>query len=209
MKKYGVALIVGIVVVVAIAIIADQKESFSVIRDYIGGANRFSQLAYVFLLVSVGTYLPLNAIPLIPFGAAIFGPFEAALLSSVGWTLGAIGAFLLSRHYGRVYLERHLPLAKIDSLIELLPEKNRLPLLIIFRLVLPSDTASYALGLTKSLGFKEYCIATTIAYTTYSFLLSYLGHALFEGNILFAIKIGLVMLAIFSFGWYLLNRLRN
>ena len=209
MKKYAVAFIIGIIVVIALAIIADQRESLELIRDYIGGANRFSQLAYVFLLISVGTYLPLNAIPFIPFGAAIFGPFEAALLSSVGWTLGAIGAFLLSKRYGRTYLERHLPLGKIDSIIERMPEKNRLPLLIIFRLVLPSDTASFALGLTKSLGFKDYCIATTIAYTTHSFLLSYLGHALFEGNIVFAAKIGFVILAIFSFGWYLLNRLRN
>ncbi|MFM2381738.1 MAG: hypothetical protein RLZZ76_505 [Candidatus Parcubacteria bacterium] len=209
MKRYSISFGLGLFVAGVVFFAIDHREFVFWIRDYIEGAHRFSQVAYVFLLFSIGTYLPLNAIPLIPFGAAVFGPFEAALLSSIGWTLGAIGAFLISRTYGRTYLEKHLPLARIDKVIELLPEKNRLPLLLVFRLVLPSDTASYALGLTKTLGFKEYSIATAISYTVYSFLLSYLGHALFEGNVFMAIKIGLVLLAIFSFGWYLLSRLRN
>jgi uncharacterized membrane protein YdjX (TVP38/TMEM64 family) len=209
MKRYGISFSLGLLVAV-IVFFATQHHGFVFwIRDYIEGAHRFSQAAYVFLLFSVGTYLPLNAIPLIPFGAAVFGPLQAAILSSIGWTAGAIGAFFISRTFGRSYLERHLPLEKIDRVINLMPEKNRLFLLIVFRLVLPSDTASYALGLAKSLDFKDYCIATAVSYTLYSFLLSYLGHALFEGHFLVAFKIGLLTLAIFAFGWYLLNRLRN
>lgn len=209
MRQYVVAFLLGVLLVTGVVFLFDQYHLIQHIETYIGGAHRFSQVAYVFLLISVGIYLPLNAIPLIPFGAAIFGPLEGALLSTFGWTLGAMGAFLIARHYGRGYVEKHIPLEKLDHIAEQLPEHNRFIALIIFRLVLPSDMASYALGLTKSLSFRHYFIATTVSYTLYSFLLSYLGHAIYEGHFLVALRIGLVLLAIFSIGWYLLNRLRN
>ncbi len=209
MRRYIGAFLLGILFITGVVFLFEHYHLIRHVEAYIGGAHRFSQVAYVFLLTSVGIYLPLNAVPLIPFGAAIFGPLEGALLSAFGWTLGAIGAFLIARHYGRGYVEKHIPLAKLDHIAEMLPEHNRFVALIIFRLVLPSDMASYALGLTKSLSFKHYFIATAFSYTVYSFLLSYLGHAIFEGHLLVALRIGLLLLAIFSIGWYLLNRLRN
>jgi uncharacterized membrane protein YdjX (TVP38/TMEM64 family) len=206
--KIGVPVLYVVLCIVA-ALIATQTSFVTDVRSYIGSSSSFSTYAYVFLLFSVGVYLPLNAIPLIPFGAGIFGPLWGAILSSIGWILGALCSFWISRRYGRSFVEHFMPLQKIDALLEQVPQKNRFFATLVFRLVLPSDTASYALGLTKSLGFRDYFLATTISYTLYSFLLSYLGHALFEGELMNALRIGLCILAIFGVAWYLLSRTKN
>jgi uncharacterized membrane protein YdjX (TVP38/TMEM64 family) len=187
----------------------DQRAFAFEIKDYISGSHKFSQLAYVFLLFSVGVYLPLNAIPLIPFGAAIFGPTVSLPLSIIGWVSGATTSFLISRVYGRHAVEHLVPLRKVDAIIETFPEKNRFLMLLIFRLVLPSDMASYALGLTKSLSFKQYFFATLISYSIYTILLSYLGSSIREGELKVAALFGIGAFAVFAFSWYLLHHVRN
>jgi uncharacterized membrane protein YdjX (TVP38/TMEM64 family) len=207
--KFWLSLFLCALLVAFAVLLYDSRDVIFIVKEYIGGSHTFSQLAYVFLLFSVGVYLPLNAIPLIPFGAAIFGPYTGALLSFTGWLAGASVAFLLSRFYGRTVIEKLVPLEKVDALMESFPEERRLFMLIIFRLVLPSDMASYALGLAKSLSFKHYFIATGISYSVYSILLSFLGSRIYDGRIREAALFGVGALAIFVFSWYLLRYLRK
>ncbi len=209
MKHGIVPLCAGICVVVGGVFLVQHFELIDSIKAYITGDHALSQLAYVFLLIAVGVFLPFSAMPFIPFASAAFGPFQTALLSIFGWTIGALIAFMLARFYGRSVVEKYVSLSRLDELSALLPAKNRFFAVLIFRLVLPSDMASYALGLTKSLGFVEYFLATLISYTWYSVLLAYLGDAVLSGNHLIAFKIALALLVIFAIGWYVLRRLKR
>lgn len=186
-----------------------QKEHIHEISALIEDAGSLSYFAYILLLIASAIFLPLSAMPIIPLAAAIFGPQTTVLLSIIGWTAGASIAFVLARQYGRRALEKYISLGKLDSIVETIPVKNRFLYILVFRLVLPTDLASYALGLTKSLGFKEYFLASLIAFSWYSLLLAYLGQAVLEGNHIIALKLGGMLLVIFSIGWYLLRHSKN
>lgn len=206
MRGTLVAIFVAILIILLWVVLLQQKDLIVDIRQYIETGGILSYFLYVLIVIASATVLPLSAIPLIPLASSVMGPLPAALLGIVGWTIGATIAFLLARHYGRRVLEQYISLDKIDALLALVPKKNRFLYIVLFRFVLPTDLANYALGLAKSLGFVEYFLATFIAIVWYSFLLSYLGHAVLEGNFVVAVKLLLALLVIFSIGWYVLRR---
>ena len=103
-------------------------------------------------------------------------------------------------------LSRFVSLEKLDSLVELFPKDTRFLVVVLLRLTLPVDLVSYALGLTKTLGFVEYSLGTLVGVTWFSFAFAYLGDALLSGNMPLLIELGGASLVIFLTGWYLLRR---
>ncbi len=161
---------------------------------------------YVLILILAVVCMPFTVMPLIPVAASIFGPFITGVLSVIGWTLGSMAAFLIARHVGRPVLKRLLPLKKIDELLSTVPKRSRFMFIVLLRLTLPVDIASYALGLTKSLRFIEYSTASFVGVLWSSFSFAYLGDALLKGNLIVSAQLAIASLVIFLIGWYLLKR---
>lgn len=166
------------------------------------------QAAFVALLVIATVFAPVTVMPMIPMAAMTFGPFQTAILSVVGWTLGAVIAFLLARHLGRPLLQHLVSLEKLDAFVEVMPSRTRFMAIVILRLTIPVDIASYALGLSKHIGLLEYTAATFVGVLWFSFAFAYLGDAALQGNMAVFLKLGLASLLIFAVGWYMLRRLR-
>lgn len=185
------------------------SEPMALMKTYISGMNILSYIAYVLILVAAVVLMPLTVMPLIPLAASVLGPFATAILSIFGWTIGAMIAFLIARHLGRPILEKFTSLEKLDALLELFPKDTRFLFIVLLRLTLPVDLVSYALGLTKSLGFIEYSLATFVGVIWFSFAFAYLGDALLTGNTPLLIELGGLSLVIFLIGWYLLKRSQN
>ncbi len=195
--------------IAACIVIPFFAEPVTFFKTYISGMDIVSYVTYVLLLIVAVVLMPLTVMPLIPLAASILGPFMTAILSILGWTLGAMIAFLISRHLGRPVLKKFISLQKLDDLLEIFPDRTRFLFVVILRLTLPVDIVSYALGLTKSLGFIEYSLATFLGVIWFSFAFAYLGEALLTGNMPLLIELGGASLVIFLIGWYLLRQSRN
>ena len=172
----------------------------------ISGMNTLSYLVYVLLLTTAVVLMPVTVMPLIPLATALMGPLPTALLSIVGWTLGGVIAFLISRLIGRPFLKHFISLEKIDALAAQFPSDTRFLMIVLLRMTLPVDVASYALGLTTSIGVLEYTAATFVGVIWFSFAFAYLGDALLTGNMPLLIEISGASLLVFITGWYLLRQ---
>lgn len=209
MKKSLLTIIPAAFVIALWIFLFTQKDLLAGATEYVESAGTLGYLVYIMVIIASSSVLPLNAMLFIPLGASVMDPAIIVILSIIGWIIGATIAFLLARHFGRRVLENYMSFDRLDEFMDRFPVKKRFLFIVLFRLVLPTDLASYALGFSKSLGFMEYFGATLIAVVWYSFALTYLGNALVSGQILLAFKLALGLLVIFSIGWYLLRQSKN
>ncbi|MDC1205229.1 VTT domain-containing protein [Candidatus Pacebacteria bacterium] len=175
------------------------------LKALINEGGLYGYVMFVLLLIVATVLMPVTVMPIIPMSSAVFGPFPTAILSIVGWTLGAVIAFFVARYIGRPVLERFVSMKRIDAIGESLPTKYRFITIVLLRLTIPVDIASYALGLTKSVHITEYILATIIGVSWFSFAFAYLGDALLTGNMPLFIELGAFSLLIFIAGWYMLR----
>jgi len=204
MKVVTIYLPALLFVALMVAIIV-WPEPFTWGKQYIEGMGRYSYFVFVLVLATGVVLAPVVTVPIIPLGTTFFGPFITGILSVIAWTLGATVAFLIARYVGRPVLERWINMRKIDEFIEQFPPHLHFWFIVLLRHTIPVDILSYALGLSKSLRFTTYFFATVIGVTYFSFAFAYLGEAFFTGNLFLLLEVGLLSLAIFSAGWYLLH----
>ena len=119
---------------------------------------------------------------LFPLGAGfLFGPVGGTLLSTVGKTLGSVGAFFVARHLldGEVarerrqaFQQRHPNLALLERK---LPESGwRMVALIRMVPVIPYKVSNYFFG-WSSFRFRDFLVGTFIGSIPYSFTNAWLG----------------------------------
>lgn len=136
---------------------------------------------YVVALSGSVVLVPFSSLPLLPLAASHFGVLPAALLSALGWWLGAIVAFGLAR-LGRPWLERITSLDVVDRLEARIPPDLGFGGIVLLRMVLPVDVVSFALGLLKRLPFRTYAIASMVGILPFAFVWSYAGGELSAGR---------------------------
>jgi uncharacterized membrane protein YdjX (TVP38/TMEM64 family) len=204
MKKYVHYLLAVLFIGVSVLVLV-WDVPLEYLKGLLSGMNAVSYVSYVLILTSAVVFMPLTVMPLIPIAAGILGPFATALLSIIGWTLGAAIAFLISRHVGRPILQERMDLHKIDRLLQGMPERTHFWFIILLRLTLPVDLVSYALGLVKNLSFSSYIAATFVGVIWFSFAFAYLGDAFFEGNIIVFVELVLASCMVFGIAWYFLR----
>ena len=166
--------------------------------------GRFGYIVYIFILVSAVVYAPMTGTPAILIASSVFGAFPTAIMSVLGWTLGSAIAFYLSRRFGRAFLQKYFDLDKIDTLLLKIPEDSLFLFIVILRLTLPIDIVSYTLGLTKSLSFTRYIVATFIGVIWFSFAFAYMGGAIIQGDHKTFIVLAFFSLLVFGYAVYLL-----
>lgn len=173
---------------------------------YAVSLGAWGYVVFVGLLVLAVVCAPVTVMPLTPMASQVFGPFVTGVLCVIGWTLGAVIAFLLSRYAGRPLLERMMSLEKVDAAAAKIPQSNLFWFIVIARHLIPVDVLSFALGLVSTVPFWTYTLATAIGVTWFSFAFAYLGEAFFTGNLWLFTEISLISLAIIVVAWYMLRR---
>ena len=176
------------------------------LRELVYAHQHLGYLAYVLLLTIAVVCMPVTIMPLIPVASELFGPFATAILSVIGWVLGAAIAFLIARHLGRPILERFFDLTPVDRIARSVPANTRFLYIVLLRLTLPVDIVSYALGLTKSVTFSEYLLATSIGVVWFSFAFAYLSDALLTRNTLILVELAAASVFVFVTACIILRR---
>jgi uncharacterized membrane protein YdjX (TVP38/TMEM64 family) len=135
----------------------------------------WAYLAYIVIYI-VGAAVAFPGSVLTIAGALVFGTLKATLLTVVGATAGASGAFWIARFMGREFVEARVKgkLAQLDERIE----QNGFMAVLILRLVpiFPFNFINYGCGLTR-LRFSDYLIASFIGMLPGTFAYCYAANA--------------------------------
>ena len=128
----------------------------------------------LYILVSLlGSVTPLSTMPLLPVAVALWGNLAAAIFSIIGWWLGAMLAFSLSRWFGKPLIAKIVALEEIRRIEKIIPAKNIFLSIVILRIVLPVDVLSFGLGLFSPVSWGVYALATLVGIIPFAFILSY------------------------------------
>lgn len=203
MRAFGVYAF-GILVVAFWCLFYFWEAPMSFLTNIIETNEKLSALAFISMLFLATVFAPLAVMPAVPVIAPIFGPFLTGLYSVIGWSLGAIVAFFISRKLGRPVVAHFTDIEKLDRLAARIPEHAHLYLMVLLRMSIPADVLSYALGLIKGIKFVPYTIATVIGVSFFSFAFAYLGSALFESAWFLLFALGAVSIVLFSLCWFIL-----
>ena len=201
MKKEQIKTISGIFFIILLFVSSSYfvQRNIDSVKYFVEGDYLYlGALIYIFILVIEVILAPVNAAHFMPVVSNIYGWQIAALLSVIGWVIGASLAFLLARRYGTLLVKRVVSLKNIEKFEKKMPEKHLFLTVVFLRMAVPFDFISYLLGLFSSINFKTYVLATTLGVIPMAIFLSILGTLppLFQ---LVAISF---LLAIFIVGYY-------
>jgi len=155
----GLAVIAGIWWLVKCECVKLSDFTPASIRDYIQGFGRLAAFAYIiaYALNTISIVPPIA--PLSLTAGLAFGEIWGALFLMTGAMIGTTITFIISRFFGRGFIEKILK-GKFRNLDEKL-EKNGFMTVLFFRVVplVPYEVLNYACGLSK-IKFKDYLLAT-------------------------------------------------
>jgi len=185
-------LLIIILFIAASFAVQQYNDSFISIVER-GGA--FGMLIYVLITVVAIVIAPISTIPLLPIASNLWGFIAAALLSIIGWAIGAMVAFSLARTYGAPLISKLISIQKLHKLEDKLPKGNLFWSVVYLRMILPVDLLSYLLGLFSTISWRHYFLATLIGITPFAFIFSYIGSLEAPYQLIFG-AIGLPILSI-------------
>lgn len=171
--------IIGVVVIALLfilsAFLSHRYDTF--LETYVGSYGAVGAVFYVLITIASTVFAPLNTFFLLPVAVALWGPFVAAILSIIGWTMGAVTAFLLARTFGYPLITRIGSIQKMETMVRRIPEQNIFFWIVLMRMAIPVDILSYALGLFLPVPLPVYTAATLIGVTPFAFIFSYAAAA--------------------------------
>ncbi len=173
---------------------SDRERLQQVVRE----AGPLAPVMYVSLLVIQAVLAPLPAPAVAVVGGYVFGTFWGFVLTWVGALLGGTLCFLLSRIFGRGFVERSTRLRGLDHQVE----EHGAILVFVLRLIplISFDAISYAAGLT-GIGFWRFLLATALGAAPGTFVFVYMGGAA-PGPGLYAALGVLAVLAVVAYVYF-------
>ncbi len=116
---------------------------------------------------------------IVPVGVFVWGKSATMLLLWVGWILGGVTAYTLSRYFGRTLVQAVLPRVVIERYESLIPRRAPFGFVLLLQLALPSEVPGYLLGLMRY-HFWRYLAALALAELPYAVATVYLGAGFIE-----------------------------
>jgi len=132
-----------------------------------------SALVYIFSVIFAAVTAPFATLPLLPVAVAIWGPLLTAIFYVIGSLIGSYIAFYLARRWGQKLLCRLFKKGCFDDFGYTIEEKNLFWLIVLARLILPADVASYSVGLLTEMKTGPYLLATFIGILPFAFIFAY------------------------------------
>ncbi|MGE0407553.1 MAG: TVP38/TMEM64 family protein, partial [Candidatus Korobacteraceae bacterium] len=145
---------------------------------------------------------------LVPVGVYVWGKAGCALLLWLGWILGGVSAYSLSRYFGRP-LVRRLHGEGLERYEKHIAPTMPFKLVLLLQAAMPSEVPGYLLGLA-GYRFWKYVAALALIELPYSVATTYLGASFLERRMFLLIGggIGLAVFTAWAFG-VLQRKFRN
>jgi uncharacterized membrane protein YdjX (TVP38/TMEM64 family) len=126
---------------------------------------------------------------IVPVGVYVWGKAVSMLLLWVGWILGGVTAYTLSRYFGRAVVNALLSAPLIERYENLISRRAPFRFVLLLQLALPSEVPGYLLGLFRY-HFWRYIAALALAELPYAVATIYLGAGFIERQIYLLIGVG-------------------
>jgi uncharacterized membrane protein YdjX (TVP38/TMEM64 family) len=166
--------ILGIAILFLIsAYVVQTNEQFFV--DLIGAKSVIGIVIYVLLAITTTVVAPLSSIPLMPIASNVWGALITAIASIIGWWIGSLIAFYISRTYGKALVEKLVAKEKLLEFEKRVPVKNIFWSIVLLRMALPVDVLSYVLGLFSNISWYTYAFASLLGIIPFAFVFAYVG----------------------------------
>lgn len=188
--------VVGVIVLFVVVSAAAQHYRND-ITELVQVKGVLGVVSYVGITIIAVVVAPVSTMPLLPVAVALWGPVVAALLSIVGWTAGAVIAFMLARVYGRLLVGRFMDLGAMKRIEQVVPKEHVFVSVLFLRMGLPVDLLSYALGLFSTMSLQSYILATVIGVSPFAFVFAYAAN----WPIVYQVAVGVVAISIVVYGY--------
>lgn len=152
--------------------------------------NYFRENAILGGLIFIGVsalavlFSPFSSVPLVPSAIMAWGNFSTFWLLYLGWIIGGVAAYFIGSFFSEKIIERFIPLEKVDYYKERISANSQFWLVLIFRLAIPSEAASYTLGIIRY-HFGKYLIITILTEIVFALFVVYSSAILLSGKILY------------------------
>jgi uncharacterized membrane protein YdjX (TVP38/TMEM64 family) len=169
--------VVLMVVIIGFALSIRYREHINtnVLEQWVAELGVVGPVGFLFVYaIGVLFFLPGSLLTLM--GGAMFGPILGTFINLTGATLGAIGAFLISRYVGSRWIEKKIggKLVKLQNNVE--TEGWRFVAFVRLVPLFPFNFLNYALGLTR-IKLVHYITASYICMLPGAIAYTYLGYA--------------------------------
>jgi uncharacterized membrane protein YdjX (TVP38/TMEM64 family) len=193
---------ISVLIILYLAVSYFVRANSTAILAFINQSYFMGALGFLILMIIDVVFLPI-AIPFIPASLNIYGIVPTILITTLGWTFGAVIAFFIARRYGMNVVRRFISQQGIEEIQDLMPSKNLFWTIIAFRILLPMDLGSYALGIFTRVKTKEYTLATLLGVIPSSIYLSFIGQfSLLNEAISLVIGVLLVLIGLVIYSEY-------
>jgi len=185
----------GLLLILAFFIISSYivNKNLVFVKSLIG--TGFLGITIYLLILIISTIIaPINDIPLIPVASAAWGWFWAAIICIIGWTIGAILAFVLARKYGTPLVNHFFSDEKIDKYKGFVPNNHLFWSIVFLRIAVPVDIISYLVGLFSRINLSTYIFATLLGVAPSAFFFAYFGTLPLYVQIIGVITFSLILL---------------
>lgn len=161
-------------------------------------------IAYPIIAIIDAVTIPV-AIPIMPAISEIYGVLICFILTFIGWSIGIVISFYISRKYGMEAVKKFVSLRGIYDIEHLMPKKYIFGAIVVLRLFLPLDIGRYALGIFTKVKFRTYLTASIIGIIPSAIYLSYVG-SLSLGFEILALALGLASVLVVSYIYSRISR---
>jgi uncharacterized membrane protein YdjX (TVP38/TMEM64 family) len=205
-RALGIAL-----AVIALAVVASSGQLHSWLLGFlptaeaiIRGRPVLGMTVFVVFAAASAMLAFVSSAVIVPVGIFVWGKGLSTVLLWVGWILGGVTAYTISRYFGRAVIRS---VASGDALARyehLFSERVPFRFVLLFQLALPSEVPGYVLGLARY-PFWTYLAALALAELPYALATIYLGASFIEGQLLMLVGLGLAVAAFSGWALYTLH----
>ena len=170
-----IAVLVVVVTGLTLSIRYREHINTDVLEQWVAELGVVGPVGFLFVYaIGVLFFFPGSILTLT--GGAMFGPVLGTFINLTGATLGAIGAFLISRYVGSRWIEKKIggKLAKLQNGVE--TQGWRFVAFVRLVPLFPFNFLNYALGLTR-IKLVHYITASYICMLPGAIAYTYLGYA--------------------------------
>ncbi len=146
-----------------------------------------------------------SSAPLVPIGIMIWGNFLTVVLLLTGWMIGSVFAYYIGWRAIYPRIQEFISFEKIEYYRSRLSKKLEFEIILMFRMAMPAEIASYVLGSLKY-DFGKYLFATFITELPFAVLTVYLGDIFLKNQFILFLILLAVLFLIMGIMFYLFHK---
>jgi uncharacterized membrane protein YdjX (TVP38/TMEM64 family) len=207
-RRAGVLVLLAIVV--TLVILSDDLHAWlmgflSPVKQIVRTQPVLGGFLFVLLAALSAMLAFVSSAVIVPVGVYVWGKPLTIFLLWVGWVLGGVCAYTISRFFGRPVVTALSSRALVERYEKRLSHQAPFGLVLLFQLALPSELPGYLLGMARYPLWKYLC-ALALAEIPYAVMTIYLGASFVERQVSWLIGVAVVAAAFSGWALYTLHR---